>query len=490
MNIKQQLNESMSSIAYHFCPIDALWAIMKSKKFRLTPSNATSADDREKCTIGNYTYPFYMCFSRSHSCLNGYVRRRLEGDVSWRKGIVRITVDGNKFNYNFKTVPVNVYSDMNDERVGNKFDKTSQTNKNIWFDSADYLKERKAAEANGVTNFPTFAQWKNLQSEKLGNTVGAYTFKRGDKNSGTLNRELTASLDKDSQFRQLLEFEDRLLSNEGEIPAFPYIKRIDILLTENGMKDTDMIQMVGDVLTRLNSYSYKNLTQDGGSVSRSFSLPIHIYDTISSFETNSNEMSPSGIIRYAERFGNINKQFLTQNASIVSKRYKPVLNESKLRIIATAISALISIECSGKREFKNLAKSLIREYGLNSGYLNGVNYERIIMNNLTFFTLNLPNQIKAYNTWLTVRNSLRGFTGELQKYANAVRQMYGDFMAQNNWKYKDFEHFQSGLRNRFKELTGVSLAPPNNEVQVESLFIKKLIINESQFYRLFSDKIL
>jgi len=309
-------------------------------------------------------------------------------------------------------------------------------------------------------------------------------------------------LDKDSQFRQLLEFEDRLLSNESEILAFPYIRRVDILLTENGMKDTDMIQMVGDVLLRLNNYSYKNLTQDGGSVSRSFSLPIHVYNTISSFETNANEISHAGIIRYAKQltakeyqnwskeFGNINKQFLKQNADIVSKKFKPVLNESKLKIIATAISALISIECNGKREFKRLAKELIRQYGLNSGYIDGINYERIIMNNLAYFTLTLPDQIKAYNTWLTVRNSLRGFTGELQKYANAVRQMYGDFMTQHNWKYTDFEHFQSGLRNRFKDLTGISLTPPEKELGMESINTKKLIVNETQFYRLLADKIL
>jgi hypothetical protein len=112
------------------------------------------------------------------------------------------------------------------------------------------------------------------------------------------------------------------------------------------------------------------------------------------------------------------------------------------------------------------------------------------MNNLAYFTLTLPDQIKAYNTWLTVRNSLRGFTGELQKYANAVRQMYGDFMTQHNWKYTDFEHFQSGLRNRFKDLTGISLTPPEKELGMESINVKKLIVNESQFYRLLADKIL
>ena len=79
MNIKELLTESMTSIAYHFCPIDSLWAIMESKKFKLTQSNVTSSEDREKCTVGGYTYPYYMCFSRSHSCLNGYVRRRNVG---------------------------------------------------------------------------------------------------------------------------------------------------------------------------------------------------------------------------------------------------------------------------------------------------------------------------------------------------------------------------------------------------------------------------
>jgi hypothetical protein len=484
---KEQLNESMSSIAYHFCPIDALWAIMSSKYFKLTPTSASTADDKEKCTVGNYVYPYYMCFSRSHSCLSGYVRRRLEGDATWRKGIARITVDGNKFNHKFKTVPVNVYSSKNNERVKSKFEKTANSNKTYWLSWAAYLEYREEEERYGEKPL-TFNQWRKMHSNdnNLNSKVGVYTFERGeaddstrlDTNSGILNTELTASLDDDSQFRQLLEFEDRLLSNVGQIPAFPYIKRIDILLTEDGMSDRDLIQMVGNVVTMFNGYSFKH---EKSNVYRSYKLPIHIYDTISSFETNANEMNPLGIIRYAEKFGNINKEFLSRNRDIATKKYKPLLQESQLRLIATAISALISIECKGKREFNNLARSLIREYGLNKGYLNGINYEKIIMDNLFYFPLTPFGQLRASSTWITIKRALSSFTGGLQQYAFAIRKMYNDFMTYHNWKYTNFEQFQTALRNRFRELTGIVL--PTSMPKNESIN-KKINILESQYYRL------
>ncbi len=478
---KQQLNESMSSIAYHFCPIDALWAILKSKTFKLTSVQDTSAEDREKCTIGSRVYPYYMCFSRSHSCLHGYVRRRLEGDATWRKGIVRITVDGNKFNNNFKTVPVNVYSDVNDERVAKKFNKTiSKENnpKTKWFRIEDYLEEKELALKKGIKKFPTFEQWKSQENKKLGDSMGIFTFKKGDKNSGTLNRELTASLNKNSQFKQMLEFEDRLLSDKREIPAFPYIKRIDILLTETGMKDINMVQMVGDILLRYNYYVDNGSRRNGfrSNTYRKFKLPIHVYDTISSFETNADETNPKSIILYSEKFGNINKNFLRDNASIVSKSFEPLLTTNQLNIIAIAISALISIECRSEMEFKNLAKSLIRNYGLNDGNINGVSYEEIIMNKLYFFNMSVSEQIRARSTWKTTRDTLRAnFTGELQRYANAIRRMYDDFMTANNWKFKTFGQFQSGLNNRYKDYTGKMLPQTKyREMTKDESFIEEM----------------
>ena len=497
MNIKKLLTESMTSIAYHFCPIDALWAIMESKNFRLTQSDVTSSEDREKCTIGGYTYPYYMCFSRSHSCLSGYVRRRLEGDTFWRKGIVRITVDGNKFNYNFKTVPVNVYSNLNDKRVKNKFDKTKESKKGIWLTS-DYLKEKKEAIANGEKNFPSFKVWREMkENEALNNSVGVYSFDKGAKNTGKLNREMTASLDTSSQFHQMLEFEDRLLSNKEEIPAFPYIKRIDILITENGMADKDLIQMVGDILLRNNSYSYKH---ERSNAYRSYSLPIHVYDNISSFESNDvydnlgnvdlnkngGEINPINIINYAKRFGNVNQNFLKQNANLVSKKYKAKLNDSQLGVIATLLSALISIDCRGKREFKNLAKTLIRKYGFNDGRLNGENYESIIMRKLYYFKLNDIDQLRAHGVWYNYRNALRGFNGGLRKYANSMYQLFTDYMTEANWnpKYRTFGQFQTALRNRYEEYTGYKLPLPKsngdeNMVANESFINLHRIINET-----------
>lgn len=109
--INNIINESISNICYHFCDLDSLWGICNTNKFILTSVN-TNGRDKELSKQGDYFYPYYMCFSRTYSSKVGYPKMRMSNSNSWKLGIVRIEIDGDRLNYNFKGKAVN-YSKNN-----------------------------------------------------------------------------------------------------------------------------------------------------------------------------------------------------------------------------------------------------------------------------------------------------------------------------------------------------------------------------------------
>lgn len=588
MKNKHLITESMSSVAYHFCPLDSLFAIMKSKFFKLTDSENNTAADREKCEINGRRYRYYMCFSRLHSCLSGYARRRLESERNWRDCIVRITVDGDKFNQKFKTVPVNVYQDAEDKKTSEKMQNTRNVSKKKfvnpvsvqqWRRELQNFKPKKtfciknregklfkfpAEDSNALfneikkafpmmkdevimkimankenyrnddTNFPSFNEWKRKKDEEAAlaskGKIGVFKVNDYTEMPGELNTELTSKLDKDSEFKQLREFEDRLLSDEEYIKAFPYIKRIDIYVSKEKLKNEDTIQKIGNILTLFNHYEYQH---ERSPIRRTYELPIYLYDSFKGFETNTDDISFEMLkqehnIDGNGRFGEIlNKQnkrniansFLAKNSDLASKEYVATLSNKHFEVISSLLSSLISIDSENENELHEKAKQLLVEHGFSQP-------DEIsnILNELEYFPRTFKGQISANNNYKTKSDMLKAnFVGMFAKYVGVVMDMFDDYMRSNGWGNYSFKQFQTALSNRYGQYTGVKLQtekyrkkkekelkggakvvpmarkrgrPRKDSYQLrmvgqrtESVKPVKITLTEEQLYRLLRDKI-
>jgi len=90
------INEAASPVLYHFTWERSLSNILKTNKLYLTSSVGSRANE-----YGNK--PYYISFSRSKSIKQGY------GTKFTNPGSIRIRVDGNKLNHNYKTISIDYW---------------------------------------------------------------------------------------------------------------------------------------------------------------------------------------------------------------------------------------------------------------------------------------------------------------------------------------------------------------------------------------------
>ena len=110
------INESLTTIVYHFCDLKGLLGVCRDNAFFLTSSNTNQSDIRMS-TRGEYTYPYYMCFSRTKSSQLGYALQRMTSSKSWQACTVRFEIDGEKLNHLYKAHPINYFIDNDDKKI-------------------------------------------------------------------------------------------------------------------------------------------------------------------------------------------------------------------------------------------------------------------------------------------------------------------------------------------------------------------------------------
>ncbi len=97
--MKQYLSESLTSIVYFYCNINTLTDILTTNQFHLESNLGTSADQIP------HTKGYHYFFSTSRIFYGGYVRGNL------RDGGVIITLNGDKFNERYHSVPVDYWGE-------------------------------------------------------------------------------------------------------------------------------------------------------------------------------------------------------------------------------------------------------------------------------------------------------------------------------------------------------------------------------------------
>lgn len=113
---KNIINESLTSIVYHFCDLKGLWGVCRDNAFYLTSSNTNKSDQRMS-KKGNHVYPYYMCFSRTKSSQLGYALQRMVSSQTWKSCTVRFEIDGEKLNHLYKAHPINYFIDNDDDKI-------------------------------------------------------------------------------------------------------------------------------------------------------------------------------------------------------------------------------------------------------------------------------------------------------------------------------------------------------------------------------------
>lgn len=193
------LNESLSSRLFHFCNIDAAYNILRINSFKLANVSQNKSDKRmnsfqydvdDSGNPINKTYEYYMCFSRTPSTSDGYVRQRRISDAKWRDVLVRIEFDGNLLNTKYKGKAVNA------------FPNTKET-----------FMSKKASDL--------FAD-------------GLYVYPKG---KGDLQKK-EFNFSDETKIPSIFEHEDRLFSNKPTIENVKkYIKEVDILIDKKILYD-------------------------------------------------------------------------------------------------------------------------------------------------------------------------------------------------------------------------------------------------------------
>lgn len=249
---KNLLVEGVSPIVYHFCPLPAMYQIAVSNKIILSDLETAGhdsdfrmntigsfkweKDDEGKKTgklklIGNKTYRYYLCLSRSPSSLVGYqYMRSVNTGNLWKNALARIEFDGNALNARFKG------------KAANFFDKPDPGEK--------VLGVPRSKEENDFANkYKIGRSWELPQI--VGNSTKIPIIKMPPSKE---NQDM--GLDVPNLVRtRMSEYEDRVLSDKPTIDHIRrYIKRIDILVTEENLKSEYFRSLVDGIIDAFNNH--------------------------------------------------------------------------------------------------------------------------------------------------------------------------------------------------------------------------------------------
>lgn len=325
LEVKRRLTEGLSQRLFHFCPVNAMFAIAKTDSFKLTSVESRPSDAKMTSLPINGTerkqYQYYMCFSRTPSSLAGYVnmRRDKTGGPTWNQSLVRMEIDGDLLNANYKGMPVNYFNDktlpkINHYTKGKNGERETVTGANGIKYSMDM--DVKALDNKGRIRNKVLHRYTPHKDDD-------FTPKRGRKSSkvtvdyGVIDRN------------QMSEYEDRLFSNKPyikDIKERGLIKRIDIYLCpailNNELKySQDILYMVdeiidvfGDIVHIFNNFSSfegVNIVNsiDGYDFKKQYlEVPIKDYTTTHERTNNTDELGLLRselwtIVRYATILG-------------------------------------------------------------------------------------------------------------------------------------------------------------------------------------------
>lgn len=286
---RRLIKEGVSSVVFHFCPLQAMYSIALEDKIKLSTSDRASD---KRMSMG---YPYFLSLSRTPSSAVGYQRMRINGTMGeWLRALVRIELDGDLLNNNFKGAPQNYFTDINDPKIKHdsivySIDKDSQ---NIVKKEMPRLARNVDIDDNGKFKMPR----------------GRHTHPYGYTNYGIIDRN------------QMHEYEDRIVSNVPEIKnAGLYIKRIDILLKRR-LKDND---------------SSKYVLSQIGEIIKRYGDKVHIY--VNEVAFNSFNIR-NRIDRNDKRFGEIDIDlFKSKHVKSLNTKVKEQLNIQERLIIFEAI---------------------------------------------------------------------------------------------------------------------------------------------------------
>ena len=247
---KSLIRESISPIVFHFCPLSTMYEISETNSFKLTETGKYESDTRMNSLSthikgGKKTYPYFMCFSRTPSTQVGYQLMRINKTKNeWLNSLVRIEIDGNALNSNYKGMPVNFFTEKNP--------------------SGDLKK--KYADAQDWSNFKVIPSKNGNKSDKSLFAKGLLANREMPKVNPSANtrgrvpkeKQGLPKIDyKELERNRLSEYEDRIYSNTPYIKnADKYIKRIDIFLSNKSLKQYNVLVMINKIINR---YGYNNV---------------------------------------------------------------------------------------------------------------------------------------------------------------------------------------------------------------------------------------
>lgn len=445
-SIKSILNEGISPLVWHFCPLNSMYHIAVTDKFQCTSSEHNRSDklltslpiklqkghtekelykNGEERTVTkdaggrfftdttktsnidpryNKIYNYYMCVSRTPNSRLGYQgRRRAEGGT-W-SCFCRIELDGYKLMSDFKGMPVNYFTDFNsladiDKDIkhyisNNKMTKTKTGKDKVVQQIYTNRKDGKY-ELLSEDNKNYFT---DNNTELINGKRGTYLNKISTTKDGkkAIKKEFmpynnTDVVDSDrTDMRQMSEYEDRIFSNKKFIDKFKkYIIRIDIFASKMSEKSEEIL------------YEIKKITEY---------LPgrVFLYDNEVAF--NSRNINYSINKGRTVNYNNISTNFLDNIDT--SKDF--LLNSKDASILGRYYSAQICKlflfeEANGKRAFKGDIRILKRQmYDLVNGLYvlitNALNITGDIKTTFgNVFKETLTNILNAQNPWNESKN--------------------------------------------------------------------------------------
>lgn len=159
------LMEFLSSILYHFTDEDKLEFICSNNKIPLTKYDSYFTNNKQNDEIINKGYPFYLSFTRVKNSNVGFGSWRFTDSIV----TVRIEINGDKLNNNFKGKPVDYFKvkgTTNDFRFVQSEDRLFSRCKFI--ENADKYINRIDILLNDLNDI----NWlNNFKKEKIDNTV-------------------------------------------------------------------------------------------------------------------------------------------------------------------------------------------------------------------------------------------------------------------------------------------------------------------------------
>ena len=400
MAYTQIIKEGISQVVWHFCPISSMYIIARDNQFKCSSIETNISDRRlttlpiNKKTGEGKMYPYYMCVSRTPYSGVGYQQmRRKGGSVDWRMCLVRIELDGNALNARFKGMPVNYFN--NDPSVNNK--KISH--------GGELLPDK-----NDPTKFHLNQKnrWIDVQSITGGKRLKDKQLRYGKGIPGPEKDKI----DK----RQMLEYEDRLYSNNEYINNFDrYIVRIDILCTPQILGGRG--EQSGDILGEIKY------------VNQRFNGKVFLYDSETAF----------------------NSRNIRQSININNRKYSTIPNQTELLNSVNDYNPSV------------LTKNEARVLGNYAGYIVSGNKDSFSLLNYFVNKLNInqmPNEIKqifllSANKTIEKILSSENFTylmkltlslGKDLQMINAGKQKYKDIL--DFFQQKDEEYLKRVFANK------------------------------------------